>query len=185
MNLFGALGYRSERRIALAPNTPAQFLSTFAEGKPLDADRAFLGDWRSVDFLFQLTDAEVQTATSPQGRLPFDSTGRFDGAIIQSYLFFAVDLAPPADRGGDRAGRAYSRTELAQITRAVNRLFGMPAFLLFRHGEALTLAVIRRRLHKREESRDVLERVTEKDLFGKSLARGHRLLPPAGRPEKQ
>jgi type I restriction-modification system DNA methylase subunit len=173
-NLFGALGYRSERRLVLAPNTPAQFLSAFAQGKSFDGERALLGDWRAVDFLFQLTDAEVQAATSAQSTLPFDSSGRFDGAIIQSYLFFAVDLAPPAERAGDRAGRPYSRTELAQITRAVNRLFGMPAFLLFRHGEALTLAVIRRRLHKREESRDVLERVTlVKDIRFADPLRAH------------
>ena len=75
-DLFATLGYRSERRLDLTPNTPAQFLATFAQGKPFDAERALLGDWRSVDFLFQLTDAEVQTATSGQGRLPFDSTGR-------------------------------------------------------------------------------------------------------------
>ncbi|MBI5013880.1 MAG: hypothetical protein HZB55_00110 [Deltaproteobacteria bacterium] len=98
LSLFGALGYRSERRLDLTPNTPAQFLAAFAQGKPFDATRALLGDWRSVDFLFQLTDAEVQTATSGQGVLLFDSTGRFDEAIMQSYLFFAVDLAPPTER---------------------------------------------------------------------------------------
>jgi hypothetical protein len=42
----------------------------------------------------------------------------------------------------------------------VNRLFPMPAMLLFRHGDTLTLAVIPRRLHKRDESKDVLEKVT-------------------------
>lgn len=54
----------------------------------------------------------------------------------------------------------YSRTELSGITRAVNRLFPMPAMLLFRHGDTLTLAVINRRLHKLDSSKDVLEKVT-------------------------
>ena len=33
LNLFGALGYRSERRFDLTPNTPAQFLAVFAQGR--------------------------------------------------------------------------------------------------------------------------------------------------------
>ncbi|WCJ60925.1 hypothetical protein NXS98_07350 [Fontisphaera persica] len=36
----------------------------------------------------------------------------------------------------------------------------MPVLLLFRHGDTLTLAVINRRLHKRDPSKDVLEKVT-------------------------
>ncbi len=36
----------------------------------------------------------------------------------------------------------------------------MPALLLFRHGKTLSLAVTNRRLHKRDEARDVLEKVT-------------------------
>ncbi len=69
---------------------------------------------------------------------------------IQSYLFLAIELR--RDR--------YSRTELAQITRAVNRVFDMPALLIFKHGSTLTFSIINRRLHKRDQSRDVLEKVT-------------------------
>jgi len=36
----------------------------------------------------------------------------------------------------------------------------MPVLVLFKHGETLTLALINRRLHKRDESKDVLEKVT-------------------------
>jgi hypothetical protein len=36
----------------------------------------------------------------------------------------------------------------------------MPALILFVHGPTLTLSVINRRLHKRDESKDVLEKVT-------------------------
>jgi type I restriction-modification system DNA methylase subunit len=54
----------------------------------------------------------------------------------------------------------YSRTQLAAITRAVNKIFPMPALILFKHGTTVTLAVIDRRLHKRDESKDVLEKVT-------------------------
>ena len=36
----------------------------------------------------------------------------------------------------------------------------MPALVLFRHGDSLTLAIINRRLHKRDAAKDVLEKVT-------------------------
>lgn len=148
--LFESLGYRSTKRIALTPNTPANFLTTFEQGRKLNPDQALLPNWQSVDFLFQLTDDEVRAAAGGTQQFLFDSRGKWDGADIESYLVFAITLAKPH----------YTRTELSGITRAVNRLFPMPAMLLFRHGETLTLAVINRRLHKRDEARDVLEKVT-------------------------
>ena len=39
----------------------------------------------------------------------------------------------------------------------------MPVMILFRHGDTLTLSIINRRLHKRDESKDVLEKVKIKD----------------------
>ena len=57
-------------------------------------------------------------------------------------------------------GSHYTRTALADITREVNKLFEMPALILFRHGDLLTLAIINRRMHKREAGKDVLEKVT-------------------------
>lgn len=38
--------------------------------------------------------------------------------------------------------------------------FPMPVMILFKHGSLLTLSVINRRLHKWDESKDVLEKVT-------------------------
>lgn len=146
--LFECLGYRSQKRLDLKPNTGAGFISTFAQDRPFNREQAMVDDWESVDFLFQLTDAEIQT--SGQGQLPFESSVKYDGAIIQSYLFFAIKLAK------DR----YTRTQVSAITRSVNRLFDMPAMLLFLHGDTLTLSIIRHRLHKRDESKDVLEKVT-------------------------
>ena len=104
--------------------------------------------WKSVDFLFQLTDEEIRTSANQQ--FDFESKGAYNGSIINSYLFFAIELK----------GSHYSRTALAGITREVNKLFDMPALILFRHGNTLTLAIINRRLHKRETGKDVLEKVT-------------------------
>lgn len=148
--LFEVLGYRSDKRLPLAPNTPDNFLTTFAQGRKLNPDHALLADWQSVDFLFQLTDDEVRAAADGKQQFLFDSRGTYEGSAMESYLFFAIALRKPH----------YTRTELSGITRAVNRLFDMPALLLFRHGDTVSVGIIRRRLHKREEARDVLEKVT-------------------------
>src|SRR4030042_760715 len=148
LKLFDVLGYRSEKRLVLRPNSPATFLETFAYQKPFNKEQALLDDWETVDFLFQLTDAEIQSGG--QGSLQFSSKGKFEGANIESYLFFAITLKKPR----------YTRTQLSAITRAINRLFSMPVMLLFRHGDTITFSIIRRRIHKRDESKDVLEKVT-------------------------
>ena len=148
LNLFEVLGYKSEKRLSLKPNTASTFLATFAQQRPFNQEQALVNDWQTVDLLFQLTDSEIRS--SDQGLLPFDSKGKFDGTIIESYLFLAIALK----------NERYTRTQLSAITRLVNRLFSMPVLLLFRHGDTLTLSIIRHRIHKRDESKDVLEKVT-------------------------
>ncbi|HSB04760.1 MAG TPA: hypothetical protein VLK23_06145, partial [Thermodesulfobacteriota bacterium] len=148
LTLLDVLGYRSEKRLILRPNNGATFIETFVNQRPFNKEQALLDDWDTVDFLFQLTDAEIQSGG--QGSLQFSSKGKFEGANIESYLFFAITLKKPR----------YTRTQLSAITRAINRLFSMPVMLLFRHGDTITFSIIRRRIHKRDESKDVLEKVT-------------------------
>jgi hypothetical protein len=148
LNLFDVLGYRSEKRLVLRPNNAETFLETFVHQRPFNKEQALLGDWETVDFLFQLTDAEIQSGG--QGSLQFSSKGKFEGANIESYLFFTITLKKPR----------YTRTQLSAITRAINRLFSMPVMLLFRHGDTITFSIIRRRIHMHDESKDVLEKVT-------------------------
>ena len=107
-------------------------------------ERARMAEWRQVELLFQLTQAEVINQVSL-----FD-TRQVDRTRIETYLFWAIELS----------GDGYTRSELAAITRELNRLFPMPCFVVFRYGECLTLATIDRRLSKRDESRDVLEKIT-------------------------
>jgi len=141
--LFEVLGYSSTRRVELRPNTAAEFRSTFDPDRQLDEQKALLGDWSSVDFLFQLTDEEIGN------HLAF-SSGRFEDSIIESYVFLAIRLS----------GSSYTRTKLATATREVNKRFPMPVMILFRHGETLTLAIIDRELNKRDPEKDVLRKVT-------------------------
>jgi len=177
LGLLDTLGYRSERRIKLRSTTADGFCGTFDRAKTLNPERALLADWQTVEFLFQLTDAEVRTAAlgdASTAEFAFASAGAWDGAIIESYLFLAIELSAPSGRSGKRNGKAYTRTELAGVVRAINRLFEMPVMLLFRHGDALTLGVANRRLSRRDVSRDVLDKITlVKDIDFADPLRAH------------
>ncbi len=143
VGLLETLGYRSERTDPVGG--AGEFLDAFDPGGKLNENRRRLfASWRRVEIVSQITADEI-AEQAPQA---------FDDGLIESFLFLAVDLEPGA----------YTRTLLADATRAVNRLFAMPALVLFRvlAGEEalLTLAVIHRRVHERDAERDVLEKVT-------------------------
>ena len=145
--LLGALGYDSERTVEGDGDDAAAFVAELAAARELsDRERALLADWRTARIVFQLTYEEIAGQTGL-----FD---RFDAERIESFLFIAVELAPP------EADRRYPRARLADMTRAVNRRYPMPAILLFRHGATVTLAAVGRRAHRRDAERDVLQQVT-------------------------
>jgi adenine-specific DNA-methyltransferase len=150
--LLDQLGYRSDKQIDLEPNTVATFKDTFEvpEHVTFNDTKALVDQWQSVDFLFQLAGDDLAIG----GQLPLVRSHAVDtsAAAWQSYLFFAIRLR---DRD-----RPYTRTDLANITREVNKLFLMPAMVIFQHGQTITLSVINRRLNKRYPDRDVLEKVT-------------------------
>ena len=145
-SLLNALGYTSNR--TADAGTVGEFLESSRPERPLtDKQRRLFDDWRTVEILFQVTDDEIELPPDQRGL--FDGPG-FDRGRARSFLFLAVDM---------QSG-AYPRAHLAETTRAVNRLFRMPVIVLFRHGPALTLAAIHRRAHRRDDNRDVLEKVT-------------------------
>lgn len=150
MRFFITLGYRSERRLPGLSLNADNLAETFSSIQQLRPEKALSKDngWRSVDFLFQLTDDEINT--SSQMRMTFDSQRKVDAGIYRSYLFFAIALKEAH----------YTRTQLADATREINRLFAIPVMVLFQHGNALTLAIIQRRPNQRESEKDVLEKVT-------------------------
>lgn len=158
LQLFKKLGYNTDRQAPMDVPDYATFREFFIGEKPFNEERAKVSDWKHVDLLFQLTKEEVEQQISL-----FD-TGRVDQTIIEAYLFFAIELT----------GDSYTRTELSQITREVNRLFPMPVMVLFKYGSFLTLSVINRRIHKRDEHKDVLEKVTQiKDISIQAPHRAH------------
>ena len=157
--LFNCLGYNTDRQSSLDKPTYNEFNQSFVAGNSrFNEEKALTKNWKYIDLLFQLSKDEI----SQQNSL-FD-TKRVDRTIIETYLFFALELNPGT----------YSRTALSQITREVNKLFPMPVMVLFKVDSSLTLSVINRRLHKRDESKDVLEKVTLiKDISIENPHRAH------------
>jgi type I restriction-modification system DNA methylase subunit len=152
--LLAALGYASGKTIAL-PTEPRAFATELAAltgtRQALTAATACLGEWRSAAFLFQLTNDELPTLAAGQmGLLP--ESGGVQSHQVESFVFLALDLKP-----GN-----WSRTRLAGISRELNKLFPMPAVVLFRYPNdmgalLLSVAVIHRRANKVDASKDVIE----------------------------
>lgn len=159
LRLLEMLGYRSNKTTSIQPNTPEGFKQFLAENrvKNFNDSRARLEEWQSVDLLFQLTDDEIRPTVDLFGSSSVDITDK----CIKSYLFFAIGLD----------GAEYSRTKLAEITREINKVFPMPVMIIFRHGETLTFSIIDRRVHRREESKDVLGKVTDHYIAGRRTTR--------------
>lgn len=142
--LFAALGYSGSRTLRLSG--VSDFLDTFdPAGELRSRPKAFVAEWRSIDLLFQLTDDDL----SGEGNL-FTATD-IDRGLMRSYLFFHIALKLDA----------YRRSDLADITRQLNRLFPMPVMVLFSYGgDALSIAVINRRRNRLDANKDVLGKVT-------------------------
>ena len=156
--LFSILGYTSQRNLPIA--TSKQFCEQLDPGKKLsEKQREPLYSLKSLHLLFQLTDAELRSQ-----RDLFDDPNEVHETQIESYLFFAAEL---------RSG-PYTRTTLSTIVRAINKPLPMPALVLFRHGDTVSIGIIHRRLHKRDQSKDVLEKVTLiKDIACDDPIRAH------------
>ncbi|NWJ98176.1 MAG: hypothetical protein HXX20_20670, partial [Chloroflexi bacterium] len=161
IELFGVLGYRSDKRIDLDSPTAQGFEEAFTvnSDRPFHRDNALVENWQYADMIFQITGEELKQTSQMLFKL--DEDGWREG-LYQSFLFFAIELAP----------QNYTRTQLATITREINKLFPMPVSILFRYGSALTLSIVTHRPNKKDGSRDVLEKVTLiKDL---NFAQPHR-----------
>lgn len=160
LKLFETLGYITERQAPLDNPTFSCFKETFIENntKVFNETKAKPELWKEVQLLFQLSQAELTN----QGLL-FDNK-QVDRTIIETYLFFAIELEQSN----------YNRSVYSDITRELNKLFPMPVMVLFKNGKFLTFSIINRRLHKRDESKDVLEKITLiKDIDINEPHRGH------------
>ena len=161
INLFSTLGYDTSLQAPLDDKTYQEFKETYIQGSPaadrFNEEKALVEDWKSIDILFQLTNDSFTN----QATLFEPSVNPYDP---QSYLCFAIELN----------NSEYSKSHIANITREVNKLFSIPIIIIFKYGECITLAIINRRVNKRNSDRDVLEKVTLiKDIFFENPHRAH------------
>ncbi len=162
--LLNALGYHSDRTGNEGMDTQVfQSLREAAAARraqaPPDAlDRLRINDWEKFHLIFQLSDDEInrqETLFEPPN---------VDSGLMLSYIFVAVQLR----------GENWTRTQLADITRFINTQIVVPIMVMFRYGDVLTLAIINRRWHKRDETKRVLEKVTLiKDINLRNPHRAH------------
>jgi type I restriction-modification system DNA methylase subunit len=156
--LLATLGYASHKTLDL-PTEPAAFTQALENllggSKQLNPIHANLAEWKSAAFLFQLTNDELPALAAGQLSLLTETSG-VQAWQVESFVFLALDL---------KAG-VWSRTRLAALTRELNRLFPMPAIVLFRHPREdavadstplLSVSVIHRRANKRDATLDVIE----------------------------
>lgn len=157
--LLNTLGYSSDKTIEIPGSDPQAFLELLAEHNQdieINREKALCDDWLKADILFQLTGEEL----SHEASLFKDNA--VNTGLLQSYLFFAIELNQ----------RDYARGKLTAIARQLNRVFPMPVMVFIKHRDLLSIAVINRRLNKRDAEKDVLGKVTIiRDI---SLANPHR-----------
>jgi len=159
LSLLNTLGYSSDKTIEIPDSDPQAFLELLSEHNPdieINKEKALFEDWLQADILFQLTDEELSHETS------LFKDDKVNSGLLQSYLFFAIELKQ----------RDYARGKLTAIARQLNRVFPMPVMVFIKHRDLLSIAVINRRLNKRDAEKDVLGKVTIiRDI---SLANPHR-----------
>ncbi|WP_423908751.1 Eco57I restriction-modification methylase domain-containing protein [Candidatus Spongiihabitans sp.] len=142
---FNALGYSSDRTHNLHGG-PEKFVAKFpAPTLGTKTEKYFLKAAKSVHIVFQVTDEEIQSSR----KMNLLAGESFDKGCAKSFLFMAVKLQP-----GD-----YARGKYAEMTREINKRFGMPTVVLFLNGNRTTLAFVHRREHKKQ-NRDVLGKVS-------------------------
>ena len=159
--LLDVLEYKSERRGSGGTFEEFRELYELPENKQhTKAEKQILPRCQEVHLLRQITDEEIRQEQR-------DIKDRLDNGKTKSFIFLAVRLRNEEDKPTSRGG-------FATLTRALNKHFAMPAIVIFREGNRLTLAFIRRREHKTNEAQDVLGKVTLiKDIDCRSPHRAH------------
>ena len=127
------------------------------------SDKLRIEEWQSFYQIMQVADEEINQQIAQKQGLLFEST-QIDDTLRTSYMFVTVQLTK----------NTYTRTQLADITRFINKAYEKSIMVIFRYGDVLSLAIINRRPHKRDKSKQVLEKVTLiKDIHRTAPKRAH------------
>lgn len=144
--ILAALGYKSDKTADFG-SKPEQFVAAVEEAthSTFNRDKAHVSRWKQCAFLFQLTNDEIPSLAA--GQQSFSTDAKLARNLIESFVFLAIELQ----------GESWSRTDLAAIARELNRRFPMPAIVIFKHRELLSLVVIDRRANLKDATRDVID----------------------------
>lgn len=148
-SLFGELGYHSDRTLDFG--SVPEFLDQYDKKGLLEGFQP-VKLWKDMTLIFQLTGEDIKKGSSKQLNLLAPDPADLSKRQIQSYIFVAIELSPPAD------GKPRTRTELCEIARAINRLFPMPVLVVFKESEFLSIAITYRRTNKKDATKDVVSR---------------------------
>lgn len=147
---FEVLGYASQRTLDLG-SVPDFIADRDPEGLQLKRFSP-KKNWKGISLIFQLTSEDIALGSARQLELLEAPPADLSNRAIQSYLFIAIELNQPSD------GKTRTRTDLSDLARAINRLFPMPALVLIKEDEKLSIAITYRRVNKKDRSKDVVER---------------------------
>lgn len=144
--LLSSLGYKSDKTADFG-SKPEQFIAAVEEAthSTFNRDKAHVSRWKQCAFLFQLTNDEIPSLA--MGQQAFSTDTKLARSLIESFVFLAIELQ----------GESWTRTDLAAIARELNRRFPMPAIVIFKHGELLSLVVIDRRANLKDAAKDVID----------------------------
>ena len=158
--LLKVLGYTSERKPQGKEGNIREIVN--AKTDKTKADQLLIDESLVAEVIFQITGEEIQEVQ--QGNF-LEEGESFNGGDSDSFIFSFAELK----------GDNYNRTDLANMTRAMNGVYtGTPSVVLFRYADKLSVGLIGRRPHKRQEERDVLLKVSLiKDIDLKNPHRAH------------
>ena len=149
--LLDTLGYQSEKTLNLGgvDGFIRLYISNTPHGKTEQSKKIkfIREECKNLEFIFQITDEEITKEIN-------SSATRFDEGNSKSFMFLAADLVSDT----------YSRTKLAILTRTLNQCVGstIPAIIIFRYSNKITLSIVHRRPSKRQgDDQDVLSKVTQ------------------------
>ena len=148
--LLDILGYRS-KRISNDELDNEKYNTLFESALETSnpSKKLRLEKWQSYSRIMQITDEEINQQRTPERQFLFESTN-INENLRTSYMFVAVELE----------GDAFTRTQLADITRFICKKAPYSIMVMFRYSDYLSLAIINRRHHKRDKTKQVLEKVT-------------------------
>ena len=155
LDLFKTLGYTTQRQLQVTSiqDFKMKFLSS-----ELNEEKSLYSEWKDAQFLFELQPEDLNSD---------DKTitgGKVGDKDIQAYWFFAIELK----------GDNYTKKQLSDITREINKCRLIPIFILFKYADKLTFSIIDRRTNKRDADKDVLQKVVLiKDIDFNTPHRAH------------